>query len=202
MRDLARRSTAALIAVVVNPLAAFLAFVAFAALASLAAFAAVPPVPATPAPVKSVLLARSFVLDEPFAYEWSADHAPVTKGTLLVLEADPALARTRETAEPILFVGQWPAERVARGTVDGRIAVFVPGEVDLAKDLVWFGTPGLPEQVDAATVLRERGRAVAAHLEPLPRAMVAAARAKGGPAARFATKADLLRAIEEAARGY
>ncbi len=189
MRDLVSRPGAALLALAL-------------ALVSVVALAAVPPVPATPAPVTRVLLARSFVLDEPFAYDWSADHSPVTRGTLLVLEADPALTRTREVAEPILFVGAWPAQRVARGAVDGRIAVFVPGDVDLAKDLVWFGTPGLPEQVDATVVARERGRAVAAHIAPLPRAMVKAARDRGGPEARFATKVELLCAIEEVVRAY
>ena len=38
----------------------------------------------------------------------------------------------------------------------------VPGALDLGRDPVWFGSPNLPEQVNASTVRDERRRAAAA----------------------------------------
>ncbi len=123
---------------------------------------ATPPLPETPAPVRGVLYARPFTLDAPFRYDWSAEHPEVSSGLVLVLEADPALLRPRETQEPVLFVGALPAQRVTRAFESGRVVVLVPGPVDLASDPVWFGTPGLPEQVDATTARAERGLALEA----------------------------------------
>jgi hypothetical protein len=121
---------------------------------------------------------------------------------MLVLEADPALLRPRETQEPILFVGSLPAQRVTRDFESGRVVVLVPGPVDLAADPIWFGTPGLPEQVDAAAARAERGLATRAAIAPAGRRAAGAALAKGGAPARFASKTELLQALEAVAREY
>lgn len=181
---------------------------ALAALAAAGALAlaipalATPPLPETPAPVRGVLYARPFTLDAPFRYDWSAEHPEVSSGLVLVLEADPALLRPRETQEPVLFVGSLPAQRVTRAFESGRVVVLVPGPVDLASDPVWFGTPGLPEQVDATTARAERGLAAQAAIAPAGRRAADAALAKGGPPARYASKTELLQALEALAREY
>ncbi len=158
--------------------------------------------PATPAAARGVLYARAFTVDVPFAYEWSAERPAVGEGMLLVLEADPALLRPRETQEPVLFVGRHPAQRVSRGWQTGRIVVLVPARVDLATEPVWFGTPGLPEQVDAATAAAERTLAAARGVRPLPAAAVAAARQRGGDAARFPDALALDRAALQLVRDF
>jgi len=163
---------------------------------------ATPPLPETPAPVRGLLYARPFTLETPFRYDWSAEHPEVRSGLMLVLEADPALLRPRETQEPVLFVGSLPAQRTSRGFESGRVVVLVPGPVDLAADPIWFGTPGLPEQVDAATARAERGLAARAAIGPPGRRAADAALAKGGDPARFASKTELLQALETLAREY
>jgi hypothetical protein len=181
---------------------------ALAALAAAGALAlafpalATPPLPETPAPVSGVLYARPFTLDTPFRYDCSAEHPEVSSGLVLVLEADPALLRPRETQEPVLFVGTLPAQRVTRAFESGRVVVLVPGPVDLASDPVWFGTPGLPEQVDATTARAERGLAARAAIAPAGRRAADAALAKGGPPAHYASKTELLQALEALAREY
>jgi len=164
--------------------------------------AATPPLPEAPAPVRGLLYARPFTLETPFRYDWSAEHPEVRSGLMLVLEADPALLRPRETQEPVLFVGSLPAQRTSRGFESGRVVVLVPGPVDLAADPIWFGAPGLPEQVDAATARAERGLAARAAIGPPGRRAADAALAKGGEPARFASKTELLQALEALAREY
>ena len=163
---------------------------------------ATPPLPETPAPVRGLLYARPFTLETPFRYDWSAEHPEVRSGLVLVLEADPALLRPRETQEPVLFVGSLPAQRTSRGFESGRVVVLVPGPVDLAADPIWFGTPGLPEQVDAAAARAERGLAARAAIGPPGRRAADAALATGGEPARFASKTELLQALETLAREY
>ena len=54
------------------------------------------------------------------------------------------------------------------------------GEVDLERDPIWFGTPRLPERVDAEIVRRERQLAEAAGITPFPAATVQEALERGG----------------------
>ncbi|MBP7148261.1 MAG: hypothetical protein KBD01_11985 [Acidobacteria bacterium] len=164
--------------------------------------AAAPPLPPTPAAVRGVLYARAFTLEVPFAYDWSAGRPEVREGLMLVLEADPALLRTRETQEPILYVGGHVAQRISRGEESGRVVVLVPARVDLASEPIWFGTPGLPEQVDAATVAVERHAALAAGIRPLGTTAATSAFDRGGAEARFATRQDLLLAMHDLVREY
>lgn len=156
-----------------------------------------PSLPSTPVAVTRVLYARSFSLQTPFRYDWSADHPEVREGMMLVIECDPALVRPRETEEPVLYVGSYPAQRVAPQPGSNRLVVLVPAVVDLAKEPIWFGTPGLPEAIDAGVVMRERALATDARIVPLSHEMVAAALRAGGPAAQYATKAELSWALQD-----
>jgi hypothetical protein len=176
------------------------ALVVSAALAIAAA--ATPPMPATPAPAGAVIYARTFVLDAGFRFEWSAEKPEVREGTIVVIEADPALVRPRQTQEPILFVGRFPAQRISRANGSGRVVAFVPERVDLTQGPVWFGSPGLPEQIDAETAAAERRAALASGIVPLTDSAARAALARGGDEARFATKLELLRALHALALEY
>jgi hypothetical protein len=161
------------------------------------AWAETPPLPATPVAVTGLLSARSFTLQTPFRYDWSADRLEVREGMMLVIECDPALIRPRETQEPVLFVGRYPAQRVAPQPGSNRLVVLVPAVVDLAKEPIWFGTPGLPEAIDAEDVRRERALAASAQIVPLSLEVVDAALRAGGSEARFATKAELSWALHD-----
>jgi len=111
-----------------------------------------------------VLEVRSFVLDEPFTHGWRQEQPQVSSGVLLVLKTDPELVRARQSAEPVLYVGDQTAERCNHGGGGGNLVALVPAPLDesgqiafdLATTPIWFGTPDLPERIDARTIRTER----------------------------------------------
>jgi hypothetical protein len=143
--------------------------------------------PALPAvtPVGGVTLvaARPFTLEVPYVHEYRAERPSVSAGAVLVLSVDPELVHPRQTAEPVLYVGDQTAERLNVGHESGHLVVIVPAPVDargrVALDLtttpIFFGAPALPEQVDAATVAKELAAARARGIAPPTAQVVAAA---------------------------
>lgn len=173
----------------------FFAALLFAAfLLTPAAPAQTPPLPDTPAPVRELLLARPFSLENGFTYAWSAQRPLVTEGLILVLTADPEYLRPRETQEPVLFVGPYPAQRLSWNLETGRLVVLVPAKVDLSVEPVWFGTPGLPEAVDARTVAAERGLALSRGIRAADPQAVRRALSRGGDEVRYPSRIELLQA--------
>jgi hypothetical protein len=152
-----------------------------------------PPVPPTPAGVDQVVYARPFVLHDGFRFDWCKEPLEVTKGTILVLKVNPDLVTPRQTEEPVLYVGNQTAMRLNHGNESGYVIAIVPGEVDLTKDPIWFGTPGLPERVDNATVKAEREKADKAGIKPLSAEKAQAARDKGGARINAPDMSALLR---------
>jgi len=156
--------------------------------------------PDTPAPVAQLVSARPFQLSQPSHHLWRAERPAFSSGYLIVLKVDPALVFPRQTAEPVLYVGNQTAERVNLGQDSGHVVAIVPAVIDdpehpdyldLQKALIWFGTPELPERVDAATIRRERALALRSGLKPLPPAQVAEALRNGGPALSAHNKQSL-----------
>jgi hypothetical protein len=141
------------------------AVVLLAAVPALAG-AAVPPVPPTPAAVEDVVYAAPFVLKEGYVSDWRAERPLVTRGHLVVLKVAPDLVYPRQTAEPVLYAGDQTVERLNTGYASGYIVAIVPGTADLGRVPIWFGTPRLPESVDAEVVRAERSRADAAGIRP------------------------------------
>ncbi len=122
-----------------------------------------PPLPPTPAPVLDVVYARPFALEQGYEFTWRKEKPLVTEGYLLVLKVNPALVYPRQSAEPVLYVGDTTAERVNVGYPSGHLVVIVPGKLadfDLKKTLIWFGTPDLPERCTAKTIAEEREKAL------------------------------------------
>jgi hypothetical protein len=140
-----------------------------------------PPLPVTPVGGLDVLYARPFTVDVPFTHTWRAEQTQYSGGIVAVLAVDPDLVVARQTAEPILYVGSQTAERVNLGDESGRLVVIVPApldaagnvQLDLAAAPIFFGAPGLPEQVDAAKIQVELEAALARGLVAPPRAAVA-----------------------------
>jgi hypothetical protein len=169
-----------------------------------------PPVPGTPAAVRDIIYARPFTLAKGEKHGWRQEKPVVSSGYVLVLEVDPDLVYPRQLAEPVLYVGRQTAERVNHGYASGRVIAIVPGQIDskqedyldLSKVRIWFGTPELPEQVDAGTIEFERQLAVRAGIRPLPAARVSAALERGGPTLAFADKRELMRALAPLVREY
>ena len=134
-----------------------------------------PPLPAvTPVGDVALLHAQPFTLDVPFTHAWRKEPSQFSAGWVLVLSVDPELVHPRQSAEPILYVGDQTAERVNFGHESGRVVAIVPSALDAAGNLavdlsrtpMYFGAHGLPEQVDAAHIATElaaaRKRGIAA----------------------------------------
>jgi hypothetical protein len=167
-----------------------LAFVVLAGLPPTTVVAGVPPVPATPAAVQDVIYAAPFVLKDGYPSEWRRERPLVTRGHLVVLRVAPDYVYPRQTAEPILYAGDQTVERINVGYPSGYVVGIVPGSGDLGLVRIWFGTPGLPEAVDANLVRAEQARARMAGIQPLSPDRVQSALRKP---LDLADKSDLLR---------
>ncbi|MCA9310462.1 MAG: hypothetical protein KDA21_04600 [Phycisphaerales bacterium] len=146
----------------------------------------VPPLPDTPAPIVRLVEARPFRLEQNFIHQWRTETPQYNAGWLLVLEVDPALVFPRQTEEPVLYVGDQTAQRLNTGAESGYIVAVVPVEDmttwNLAEQMIWFGTPAFPEQVDARHIAREKTLAENAGIRPVGDDEVAAARTRAGTA--------------------
>src|SRR5262249_48961822 len=99
--------------------------------------------------------AQPFALDEPYVHEWRKEQPDVNAGYLLVLRVPRALARPRDTYEPVLYVGEQTAERCNFPEDGEYLVVLVPAPLDaqgrVALDPerapIWFGGLELPERV-------------------------------------------------------
>jgi hypothetical protein len=150
-------------------------------------------VPPTPAAVDGVVYVRPFTLTNGFEYTWSQERPTVKSGTLLVLKvSDSALIVPRQIAEPVLYVGDYPAQRLNSGWESGYVVALVPGDVDLAKTPIWFGTPALPESVNQAQARTERAQAEAAGIKPFAEKELREARERGGSRMNVADMCTLL----------
>jgi hypothetical protein len=164
-----------------------------------------PALPERPTGVQRLVVAQPFRLEQPYAHAWRAERPSVRAGYLLVLDVDPQLAFPRQTAMSVLYVGDQTAERVNQGHLSGRLVVLVPAPadaaglpvLDLAAAPIWFGAPGLPEQVDAAAVRAELERARADGVRPPAAAEVERALAEGGALFTARERNDLERHAAE-----
>jgi hypothetical protein len=149
---------------------------------------AAPPVPTTPTGVKSVVVARPFVMDQSFTHHWQMEKPSVRGGWVLVLDVDRDLVYPRQTMEPVLYVGDQVAQRVNVGYRSGKVVAVVPSPLDeqgnptldLTKATIFFGTPELPERVDVRRIKAEQALAAEAGITARPAAELAQARQRGG----------------------
>ncbi len=138
-----------------------------------------PPLPAvTPVGGVELIYARPFTVDVPFKHTWRAEQPSVSAGWVVVLAVDRDLVVPRQSAEPILYVGDQTAERVNLGNESGHVVAIVPatstGLQDLSRTPIFFGAPGLPEQVDSARISSELAAAQQRGIAPPAAATVAA----------------------------
>ncbi len=161
-----------------------------------------PPVPATPAAADAVVYARTFTLTEGYKFEWSKERPVVKEGLILVLKVSPDLVHPRQCLEPVLYVGNQTAERVNMGNESGHVIAIVPGKVDLEKSPIWFGTPELPERVDANITQQERNLADNAKIKPFDKAKIAAATNRGAKKLEAADRDELRRTLAPLIRKY
>ncbi|MCZ6597635.1 MAG: hypothetical protein O7B99_08360 [Planctomycetota bacterium] len=160
--------------------------------------------------VSALLYARPFLLDRGYDHVWRRDVGWVQSGWVLVLEVDPELARPTQEFHPVLYAGDEVLERINHGFPSGRIVAVLPSAldidgaptVDLAATPIWFGTPRLPEQVDARIVAEELALARQRGAEPFPADMIAAAANRGGAVIAFPSRDELHRFAAELVLAY
>ncbi len=137
-----------------------------------AVVAAPPQTPATPAAVQDIVFAQPFTLEQGEASTWRAERPVMDSGYIIVLKVNPDLVYPRQSAEPVLYVGDTTAERLNVGYRSGYVVAVVGAEItgekamDLSKVKIWFGTPELPERVDANRIAQESALADAAGIKP------------------------------------
>ncbi len=137
-----------------------------------------------------LVFAQPFSLDVPYEHTWRKEQPSVLSGWILVIRTDPALLVPRQTADPVLYVGNETAERLNAGD-SGNLVVLVPSPLDTngvptldpAAAPIWFGADELPERVDAARIQAELSAALAQRVGP---ATSTALRSQGQPGTVFA----------------
>ena len=119
-----------------------------------------------PASVADLLYARRFTLAEGYKWSWPADAPPVRAGVIVVLRVDSQLVVPRNTLSPILYAGDRMVQTLNHGHISGKVIGIVPGDVDLLKTPIWFGSPRVPAQVNEQSVRKERDLAEKAGIRP------------------------------------
>jgi hypothetical protein len=151
------------------------------------------------APVRELVSAVPFRVEQPFTHAWRRERPAVRAGYLLVLAVDPESVRPRDTPEPVLYAGGQTVERVNHGFESARVVAILPSEtdahgdpaLDLAETPFWFGAPDLPERIDAPAIRAERERAQASTVRRFSAEEVRAARKRGGSELVLARREDL-----------
>lgn len=175
---------------------------AAAALATTVAFAGPPAVPATPAPVQDIVYARPFTLEQGEEHTWRAEKPEITSGYILVLKVNPDLVYPRQVAQPVLYVGDQTAQRLNVGYESGHVIALVPAAIegeaklDLTKAPIWFGTPELPERVDADRIRQEKALALNVGIKPFDAEKIEDLLAKSGD---VLAEPDLARILDDVA---
>ncbi len=163
---------------------------------------ALPAIPATPAAVDGIVYARRFTLKEGYKFGWCKERQMVTSGYLLVLKVNPDLVFPRQLAEPVLYVGNQTAQRLNIGYKSGHVVAIAPGDTDLNKALIWFGTPELPERVDKNQATAEQVLAKNAGFAPFASKDLQTALGRGNEALEASTVVDVLRVAADLIRQY
>ncbi|MEM7305707.1 MAG: hypothetical protein AAF682_03500 [Planctomycetota bacterium] len=146
--------------------------------------------PVNESPVR-LLHAQPFFLDEPWMYEWRADHPMVSSGYIVAISAESEILPVRQTHMPLLFIGDMPVARLNDGSESGVYIGFVPAEgtpetglsLDLTEAPIFWGKPDiLPERLTPADAQAELAKAVAAGAVAQREQHVAAAMESSGGA--------------------
>ncbi len=169
-----------------------------------------PDVPPDPSRLAVELLcAQRYELDAAYPHTWRVEQPAVRSGYLLVLGVDPDLVHPRQGFEPVLYGGRQTLERINVGFLPNDVAHAAPAQVvALLPDTpeadpaaptpldaipIWFGSPELPERVDAATIDAELEAALASGVRPAATTSVQAALDAGGGTLYLPDHAALLR---------
>lgn len=145
---------------------------------------------AFPVEVSGIAAVYPFTLEEGYRHDWRQERPIVQSGNLIVLKVDPALVFPRNAAEPVLYAGSQTVQRLNHGHESGYVIGIIPGDVDLSTEPLWFGSPNLPERINAEAIQRARASADRGGIESFGAARIQSVRQKD---LRAENLADLLR---------
>lgn len=112
-----------------------------------------------PQSVIDIVRIQPFRLEQSFKYDWRRDHPDVRSGLLVVFKVDPDLVMPKNALEPVLYAGNQTVQRLNHGHESGFVIGIIPEQIDLSKEPIWFGTPALPERINAEMIAKERTKA-------------------------------------------
>lgn len=173
--------------------------------------AALPPPPAAraaasrPAPIRGLVAVRPFRVAEPWIHEYRADRPAVREGWIVVLDADPALVRPRQTEQMVLMGGGLPLEIVHVAVAAGRVVAIlprVPDSVAIESVVFHLAASALPESLSVEAAESRRATAIAAGLAPRDPTEIARARSAGGETVEVADREAIDRALGAAIRAF
>lgn len=122
---------------------------------------------AQPKSIVDVIRIQPFRLEKPYKFDWRKERPDVRSGLLVVIKVDTSLVKPTNNLEPVLYAGNQTVQRLNQGYESGFIIGIIPATIDLSKEPIWFGTPALPERIDAKTIAAERRKALGAGIKPL-----------------------------------
>lgn len=120
-----------------------------------------------PQPIIDIAHVQPFRLERSFKYDWRRDRMDVRSGLLVVFKVDPDLVTPMDALEPVLYAGNHTVQRLNHGHESGFVIAIIPEQIDLSKEPVWFGTPALPERINAEMIAKERAKAERSGIVPL-----------------------------------
>jgi hypothetical protein len=118
------------------------------------------------------MVIQPFRLEKPFKFDWRRERPDVRSGLLVVIKVDTNQVRPTNDLQPVLYAGNQTVQPLNQGDKSGYVIAIIPGPIDLSKEPVWFGTPGLPERIDAKKIRAERAKAISSGARPLKAADV------------------------------
>ncbi len=135
---------------------------------------ALPVLPATPSinTVPTIISLQPITIKESYATDFRSEHQQVSSGWLMVIRGDSNILAPRALAEPLLLASGTGAdgsvwiesvEWFNHGFISGYRVCFIPSTADQKSVAdrttqglrVWFGSPKLPESVDAKALQSE-----------------------------------------------
>lgn len=129
-----------------------------------------PPIDVTdfkPQPIIEIVRILPFEVKQSFKYDWRLDLPEVRSGLLAVFKVDPKLVTPRNALEPVLYAGNQTVQRLNHGHESGFVIGIIPEQIDLSKEPIWFGTPALPERINAKVIANQRSKATSSGIAPL-----------------------------------
>jgi hypothetical protein len=122
---------------------------------------------AQPKQAIEILRIQPFQLEKPYRFDWRKERPEVRSGLLVVLKVDTSMVRPTNDLEPVLYAGNQTVQRINQGYESGFVIGIIPAQIDLSKEPIWFGTPALPERIDAKTIRAERSKALRSGITPM-----------------------------------